>query len=244
VKGVGVNPVAGALTAVVLGGVVVGGTVLALHGVSPKPPLMVVDGVAASATGIPGVTKTAELKLESYPDSAPITWRRTNDGVGPHPGWVSYGPTTNIQLPANTLVTVTITNYDGGEPIPNPGYLASVHGTVGGDMTIDGEKATSIDPSHVGHTFTIHNYPSDTQESLYVSVPIPAVPDDLMENPPAEPSASNPYGWPPKVVKFQFVTKGPGDYAWNCEFPCGGNYAGMGEAMSSYGYMSGVIHVV
>ena len=226
------KPVVGALTAVVLGGVVVGGTVLAFHAAAPKPPLMVVDGVSSTSTGIPGVTKTAEFKLETYPDSSPITWRRTNGGVGPHPGWV------------NALVTVTITNYDGGEPIPNPGYLASVHGTVGGDMTVDGQPATSIDPSHVGHTFTIHNYPSDTQQNIFVSVPLPAVADDVSSNPTAAPSASNPYGWAPHVVTFKFVTKGPGEYAWNCEFPCGGNYAGMGEAMSSYGYMSGVIHVV
>ena len=78
----------------------------------------------------------------------------------------------------------------------------------------------------------------------YDSVPLPAVADDVSSNPTAAPSASNPYGWAPHVVTFKFVTKGPGEYAWNCEFPCGGNYAGMGEAMSSYGYMSGVIHVV
>ena len=233
------KPVAGALSAVVLGAVVIGTTAFALHTASPKPPLLVASSQAASSTGIAGVTKTATLNLESYPDSAPITWRRTNGGVGPHPDWVSYGPSTELQVPANTLVTVTIQQYDSGEPIPNPGWWATVHGTVDGAMTVDGVKTSKIDPSHVGHTFTIHNYPSDTQPTLFVSVPLPAVADDAPVDP------ASPYGYqPPHVVTFQFVTKGPGTYAWNCEFPCGDNYASFGGAMSSYGYMSGTLHVV
>ena len=49
----------------------------------------------------------------------------------------------------------------------------------------------------------------------------------------------------PHVITFQFVTGSAGTYAWNCEFPCGdGTYAKFGDAMSSYGYMSGTLHVV
>lgn len=222
------SPVVGAIGTVALGAVVVGAAALVLHSAPTQPPLM-----AATVSG-----STASIDLSTYGDSSLITWRRTNGGNGPHPDWVSYGPTTNLQVPAHTLVTVTIKQYDSGEAIPNA-FLAQVHGTVGGTMTVDGKQMTSIDPEHVGHTFTIHNYPSSKQDSLFVSVPLPAVADDLVE------AAGNAGTLPtPHVVTFQFMTGGPGTYAWNCEFPCGGNYGGMGEAMSSYGYMSGTLHVV
>jgi len=234
-----VKPLVGALAAVALGAVVIGTTAFGLHSASPEPPLAVAQSEPSSGTGIAGVTKTATLDLSSYPDSAPISWRRTNGGVGPHPDWVSYGPTTNLQVPANALVTVTINQYDSGEAIQNPGWWAVVHGTIDGSMTVNGVKTTKIDPTAVGHTFTIHNFPTDKQPNLFVSIPLPAVP----ESDPVDPA--NPYGYQkPNVITFQFVTKGPGTYAWNCEFPCGDNYAGFGGAMSSYGYMSGTLHVV
>ena len=49
----------------------------------------------------------------------------------------------------------------------------------------------------------------------------------------------------PEVVKFSFTTGGATVYNWNCEFPCGGSREGngFGEAMSSFGYMSGTITV-
>ncbi|MFZ0324037.1 MAG: hypothetical protein WAN48_07890, partial [Actinomycetes bacterium] len=96
---------------------------------------------------------------------------------------------------------------------------------------------TGIDPEHVGHTFTIHNFPSSEQDPLFVSVPLPAIPEDA----PAAPNSDYPK---PYVITFQFVTGDPGTYAWNCEFPCGENYGNMGEAMSTYGYMSGTLKVV
>ena len=44
-------------------------------------------------------------------------------------------------------------------------------------MTVDGKTETGIDPEHIGHTFTIHAAPGN-QDPLFVSVPLPAVPDD------------------------------------------------------------------
>jgi hypothetical protein len=223
-----VSPVVGAIGTVALGAVVVGAAALVLHSAPTQPPLM-----AATVSG-----STASIDLSTYADSSQITWRRTNGGNGPHPDWVSYGPTTNLQVPAHTLVTVTIKQYDSGEAIPNA-FLAQVHGTVGGTMTVDGKQMTGIDAEHVGHTFTIHNFPSSKQDPLFVSVPLPAVADDAVEA--ADSAGALPT---PHVVTFQFMTGGPGTYAWNCEFPCGGNYSNMGDAMSSYGYMSGTLHVV
>jgi hypothetical protein len=46
------------------------------------------------------------------------------------------------------------------------------------------------------------------------------------------------------VVRFSFMTGGPGKYVWNCEFPCGdGTYAKFGAPMSTRGYMSGTLTV-
>jgi hypothetical protein len=230
-----VNTVVGAIGTVAIGALTVGAAALVLHSAPTQPPLLAAT-VTGTTTSTPRVTTTASIELATYPDSSAITWRRTNGGVGPHPDWVSYGPTTNLQVPAHTLVTVTIKQYDTGETIPNP-FLAEVHGTVGGTMTVDGKPVKGIDPAHVGHTFTIHNFPSTKQDPLFVSVPLPAVADDA----PTAPGSDFPA---PHVVTFQFMTGSAGTYAWNCQYPCGDNYASMGGAMSSYGYMSGTLHVV
>jgi hypothetical protein len=227
-----VKTVVSAIGTVLVGVVVVGAAGLVLHS-APKTPPTLAATVTGSSSSIPGVTKTATLDLSAYPDSSLIKWRR-DGGVGPHPDWVSYGPTTNLQIPAHTLVTVTIQQYDSGEAIPNP-FLAEVHGTVGGTATVNGKPVTKIDPEKVGHTFTIHNFPSSDQDPLFVSVPLPAV-----DAPDSEIASDGPHN----TITFQFVTGGPGTYAWNCEFPCGDNYANFGGAMSTFGYMSGTLKVV
>jgi hypothetical protein len=47
-----------------------------------------------------------------------------------------------------------------------------------------------------------------------------------------------------QVVTFSFIAGAKGLYAWNCEFPCGLGIGGFGAVMSTYGYMSGYLHVV
>ena len=120
-----------------------------------------------------GPMKHATLKLATYPDS--MAGEHGSSG-GAHPDWVSYAPSTNLHVPAHSLVTVTLTQYDGGEKITNP-WFAKVHGTVDGTMTVDGKTQTGTDPDAVGHTFTIHAAPGN-QDPLFVSVPLPAVADD------------------------------------------------------------------
>ena len=189
---------------------------------------------AAAAVPEPGsvVARHVHLHLSTYPDS--LAGEHGKDG-GAEPDWVSYGPTTTLKAPRDSLVTVTISQYDGGEAITNP-WFARVHGTVGGTETVDGRTVTHVDPAAIGHTFTIHAAPT-AQDPLFVSAPLPAVPDDA---PLAKGSA-----YPkPIEVTFTFRTKGPGKYVWNCEFPCGdGTYAKFGGPMSSRGYMSGTLTV-
>lgn len=219
--------------AVTLGG---GAAVLTLaaFGLSHKGPnaTPLAASVVGTAATPQGTLKHATLQLDTYPDS--MAGEHGASG-GAHPDWVSYGPSTNLHVPAHALVTVTIRQYDSGDVITNP-YFAKVHGTVGGTMTVDGKKVTETNPDSVGHTFTIHAAPTN-QDPLFVSVPLPAVAD----NAPVVKGTNYPA---PHVVVFSFITHGPGEYVWNCEFPCGdGYYAKFGGPMSTRGYMSGTLTV-
>jgi hypothetical protein len=207
--------------------VVLMGAVLHLSGQGPNasPLNAVVSGTAQTSTGS---LPHAFLKLATYPDS--LAGEHGKSG-GAHPDWVSYGPSTDLRVPAHSLVTVTIDQYDTGGTITNP-YFAKVHGTVDGTMTVNGKSETGTNTDAVGHTFTIHAAPTN-QDPLYVSVPLPAQADD------AQPAAGSDYPAPISVT-FSFITNGPGAYVWNCEFPCGdGYYAKFGGPMATRGYMSG-----
>jgi hypothetical protein len=173
----------------------------------------------------------AYLNLSTYPDS--MAGEHGADG-GAHPDWVSYGPTTNLEVPAHSEVTVTVDQYDSGGTIYNP-YFANVHGTVGGTETINGKTVTGIDPNTVGHTFTLHMFPTTNQPDLFVSVALP----EVAANAPTE---ANGYQ-KPNVVTFSFITGAPGQYIWNCEYPCGTEYQSFGGPMSTKGYMSGTLQV-
>lgn len=220
------------IAATVGGGLVVLGlTGFALSDRGPNSSELDATVVGTVATD-QGTLRHATLELATYPDS--MAGEHGADG-GAHPDWVSYGPSTNLHVPAHSLITVTIKQYDGGEKITNP-YFAKVHGTVGGTMTVDGKTATEVDPETVGHTWTLHAAPGN-QDPLFVSVPLPAVDD----NAPTVPGTNYPA---PHVVTFSFITGSPGQYVWNCEFPCGDEYyAKFGGPMSTMGYMSGTLTV-
>ena len=155
---------------------------------------------------------------------------------GGHAGWPSYGPYINLVLPAHTYVTMTMHVYDGGETMNTP-YFASVVGTVGGTINIDGKDVSSLPHDGVQHTFTLHGLPTSSQDPLFVNVPLPKTPEGEQD----EPGAPLPKGY---TVTFSFITAGKGNYIWNCEYPCGdGTYRKFGGVMSAYGYMSGKVTV-
>ncbi|MDQ2758151.1 MAG: hypothetical protein M3Y71_16620 [Actinomycetota bacterium] len=218
------------LAATVLGGVVaVSAAGAALSHDSAQPPRLqaTVQGVVQTPEG---TLPHAFLSLDTWPDS--MAGPHGKDG-GAHPDWVTYGPSTNLAVPAHSLVTVTLSQYDTGEEITDH-YFAQVHGTVDGTETVDGQVVKAVDPLHVGHTFTLHSNVS-SQDPLFVSVPLPGVPDDA-------PTLAN--GYPkPHVITFSFITKGPGTYVFQCEFPCGESYANFGGAMSTQTYMEGTVTV-
>jgi hypothetical protein len=209
--------------------VVLVGTTMARAGTTPGLLNATVKGTAQTPVG---VLPHAFLELATYPDS--MAGQHGPDG-GSHPDWVSYGPTTNLTAPAHSLVTITIKQYDTGGTITNP-FFARVHGTVDGTITVNGKTSTGENPDAIGHTFTIHALPTN-QDPLFVNVPLPALPDT------AEPAPGSDYPTP-AVVIFSFVTGGPGNYVWNCEYPCGdGTYANFGGPMATRGYMSGTFTV-
>ncbi|MDQ6688481.1 MAG: hypothetical protein M3Z50_12880 [Actinomycetota bacterium] len=188
--------------------------------------------IRGTASTAQGNVKHVFIQLSTYPDS--MAGEHGADG-GAQPGWVSYGPTTDLKVPAHSLVTVTIKQYDTGGEITNP-YFARVHGTLGETETVNGKKITGFDPKAIGHTFTLHAAPT-AQDPLYLSAPLPAVSDT------APPAKGSNYA-KPNVVTFSFMTHGPGKYIWNCEYPCGdGYYAKFGGPMSTRGYMSGTLTV-
>jgi hypothetical protein len=221
----------GCIGTVVVGALVVFGVGWALHQ-RPAP-------AQGSAVQIRGTVSTPHgnvphvfVHLSAYPDS--MAGEHGPDG-GSEPDWVSYGPTTGLSIPAHSLVTVTIKQYDTGGAITNP-FFSRVHGTLGGTATVNGKRVTRVDPASIGHTFTLHAAPT-TQSPLFVSVPLPAKGD----NAPPAPGSAYPR---PNVVTFSFMTGGAGKYVWNCEFPCGdGYYAKFGGPMSTRGYMSGTVTV-
>jgi hypothetical protein len=219
-------------SAVLLGGavaVLLTGVVLARAGTTPGLLKATVNGTAVTPQG---VLPHAFLDISTYPDS--MAGPHGSDG-GAHPNWVTYGPTSNLSVPAHSLVTVTIKQYDTGGSLTNA-YFAKPRGTLGGTITVDGKVVNQTDPDTIGHTFTVHALPTN-QDPLFISVPLPAVADDAPNAPGSDYAA-------PHVITFSFVSGGRGEYIWNCEYPCGdGYYAKFGGPMATQGYMSGTFNV-
>jgi hypothetical protein len=160
----------------------------------------------------------------------------------PHNTWVSYYAVdansghwqheTTYVLPANTLVHVTIYNFDGGSGLRNP-FISYTTGTTGA-MTLDGKPTQAINPDDASHIFAI--------PQIGLSVPIKGVPDDAKnpcDNAPCSLSFDH------TTTSFTFRTPGKGLYRWQCFVPCAAGYIdGFGGPMQTVGYMDGYIKVV
>lgn len=142
---------------------------------------------------------------------------------GPADDWPTYMPSSSTALPANTVVTVTIRNFDvGDDALPAGSPLLQVQGTTNGAASADGKSYTSLDPQRISHTFTI--------PQLKLNVPIPGDPVGDANN---------------VTVTFSFRTpdKG-GTYTFQCLVPCGTGTSGFDGPMSTPGYMRGTVTVV
>ena len=148
----------------------------------------------------------------------------TMDIVMNQPGmqkdWPAFS-TSNLFVPANSLVTVTIRDYDlGNTAMPQNSPFTTVQGTGGSIATVDGQNFASLAPDEIAHTFTI--------PQLNVNVPLPG---DGMK------------GKDYNTVTFTFHTGAAGTYTFRCFDPCGTGPMGMMGPMMTQGYMIGTLTV-
>ncbi len=165
--------------------------------------------------------------------------------VGPkyssHPDWVSYLVRRNgkwvrstvYRVPANSVVHVTIYQFDGESGLRNP-FLSEVQGTGGGIMNVDGKPTRSIDPATASHTFVV--------PQLGVFVPLPGVTEEAKNQCEFAPCELNQAH---RTITFTFRTGKKGRFRWQCFVPCAaGTLANFGGPMQTLGYMDGFIEVV
>ncbi|HMD56836.1 MAG TPA: hypothetical protein VKG82_05130 [Solirubrobacteraceae bacterium] len=188
-----------------------------------------------AATTTPVVSAGASLTLE------------TVASIGPkfspsHPDWVSYLARSNgqwvhstvYQVPANSLVHVTIYQFDSPTGLRNP-FLSQVQGTIGGTMTLDGKTVSSIPPEETSHTFAI--------PELGVFVPLPGISEEAKN--PCEFAPCQPATMAHRTITFTFRTGKKGRYRWQCFVPCAAGFLnGNGGPMQTLGYMDGFLDVV
>lgn len=183
-------------------------------------------GVGFGLENVLGTSKTAQASSSSAHQAvAPEKHVHLNLSIiinqpGLHQDWPAYSP-AHMVLPANSLVTLTIRNYDLGDTaLPQNSPFANVQGTVGNMATVDGHSYTSLAVDKVAHTFTI--------AQLNLNVPIPGD---------AAKGASY------ASVTFTFHTGKAGTYTFKCLDPCGTGPMGWMGPMMTKGYMTGTITV-
>jgi hypothetical protein len=139
---------------------------------------------------------------------------------GYHEDWPAFAPST-VVVPANSLVTVTIRNYDLGDTsLPKGSPFTTVQGMVGGVAYADGHAYSALAPEKVAHTFTV--------PQLNLNVPVPG-----------DTTTGKPY----VEVSFTFRTGAAGSYYFRCFDPCGTGAIGWQGPMVTRGYMLGTLTV-
>ncbi len=134
--------------------------------------------------------------------------------------WPAFAPST-LAVPANSLVTITIRNYDLGDtPLPKGSPFTTVQGIVGGVAYADGHAYTALAPEKVAHTFTM--------PQLNINVPVPG-----------DTTTGKPY----VEVSFTIRTGAAGSYYYRCFDPCGTGEIGWQGPMVTRGYMLGTLTV-
>jgi hypothetical protein len=213
----------GSRIAAVLVGTVIGVLLITYYinaYVGNKPP-------AVQAATVNGETK---LTLQTVPSF----------GHAPHPDWVTYlvenaqhkwVHSTIFDLPANTVVHVTIYNFDGASSLRNP-FWALPRGVA--DYAVNGVQRKRIYYATASHTFTVPD--------LGISVPLPGVPGSAPNQCGVTPCSQKTMGH--MTVTFTFNTGKPGHYRWQCIVPCAAGFLnGFGGPMQTVGYMDGYLNV-
>lgn len=142
------------------------------------------------------------------------------DRPGYQKDWPAYAPNT-LAVPANSLVTITLRDYDLGDtPMPKGSPFTTIQGVVGGVAYADGHAYTALAPDKIAHTFTI--------PQLHINVPLPG-----------DTTTGKSYD----VVTFTFRTGAAGSYFFQCFDPCGTGSNGWEGPMVTQGYMHGTLTV-
>jgi hypothetical protein len=162
--------------------------------------------------------------------------------LSPNPDWVSYlvrkqsgqwERSTIWTVPANTLVHVTIYQFDGNSGLRNA-FLARTQGLVG-SATLDGKPFAQINPDNASHTFAI--------PQLGVLVPLEGVSDKAKDQCGFAPC--DPKTMAHRTITFTFRSGKKGKYRWQCFVPCAAGFMfGFGGPMQTIGYMDGFLNVV
>ena len=185
---------------------------------------------------------TPVASTETTPRTANLTLA-TTAAIGPagrQQTWVSYLIRQNGKwihstvwnLPAHSLIHVTLYQYDGQSGLRNP-FLSQVQGTTGGRMLLNGEPTTSIQPAKASHTFAV--------PQLGVLVPLKGISDSAKNGCDAWPCTQKQAH---ETITFTFQTGAPGRYRWQCFVPCAAGWIdGFGGPMSTIGYMDGFLNV-
>jgi hypothetical protein len=164
-------------------------------------------------------------------------------GNDANPTWVSYysvdandqhwNHATTYVVPANSLVHVTVFQFDGQSGLRNE-FFGQARGIVGGTFLLDGKPTQAVDPATASHVFSI--------PQMDVSVPLSGIADDA-KNPCA--NAPCPLSTDHFRIDFTFRTRARGLYRWQCFVPCAAGFIqGFGGPMQTVGYMDGYIRVV
>jgi hypothetical protein len=157
-----------------------------------------------------------------------------------NPDWVSYLIKKNgkwihstiFTVPANSVIHVTVYQYDGDTGLRNP-LLSQVQGTIGGTETVDGKVVNAIEPEEASHTFVI--------PQLGVFIPLPGVPEEAKNQCEFAPCEDATH----RTIEFSFHTGAKGRYRWQCFVPCAAGFLyGLGGPMQTLGYMDGFLNVV
>jgi hypothetical protein len=186
---------------------------------------------------------TPVAAIETGPAPAHLTLGTTPaiGDLGGNPAWVSYlaredgewKHTTEYELPAHSLVQITVYQFDSATGLRNP-FLSQVQGTVGGVMKLNGKTTKTIEAEQTSHTFTV--------PQLGIVVPLPGVAEDA-KNQCAEMPCSLEQAH--QTVVFTIRTGEPGRYRWQCFVPCAAGFIeGFGGPMQTIGYMDGFLNVV
>ncbi len=198
--------------------------------------------VGAWATSQPPTITASSAAPSSGGDKLTLM---TVAAIGPkysptHPDWVSYLVRKNgkwihstiFSGPANSVIHVTIYQYDSPTGLRNP-FLSQVQGTIGGTMRLDGKTVNAINPEETSHTWVV--------PQLGLFIPLPGVPEETKnacEFAPCEGAAH-------RTIEFSFYSGKKGRYRWQCFVPCAAGFLyGLGGPMQTVGYMDGFLNVV